>query len=102
MIAGSKPDTSYLGNGFSETKPKLTSHPHNRPYPSCPLGGFTNPITNFVFQGFQPVIIFDFGSEPLKKGAIDAMLGHPLEMALHRSWVAGREELCWLTVWESE
>jgi len=75
-----------------------TSHLHNRPYPSRLVGGLANPITNLVLQGFQSAATLDFSTESLKKCTVDAMLRHPLEMALHRSRVAGREQLCWLSV----
>lgn len=45
---------------------------------------------------------FDFSAKSLKEGTVNAVLCHPLEMALDRSRVAGREELCRLTIRESE
>lgn len=98
MTAGPKPDTSYLWNGLSEMGLKLVSYLHNRPYPSRLVGGFTNPITNLVLQGLQSTIAFDFSAESLKEGTINAVVGHPLEVALHCSRVAGREKFCRLTV----
>lgn len=102
MAAGSKPDTSYLGDWLSEIGPRSTNYPHNCPYPSCLVSGFANQVTDLVLQGFQSVITFDFSTKSLEEGTINAMLRHPLEMAVHGSRVAGREELCWLTARESE
>ena len=102
MVAGSKPDTSYLWDRLSEIGPTSTRDPHNSPCPSRVISCITNQITNLVLQGFQPVITSYFSGKSLKEGTVNAMLRHPLEMALHRSRVAGREELCWLTAREGE